>query len=86
MWVHPHHRGKGVGHELVMRGVEWVREHKDSKWTDEKEKVVILLVHDDNARGRALYAKAGFEDIVQMPMDNGERWMFLRLADRRRVH
>ncbi|KAF9223000.1 hypothetical protein BS17DRAFT_755427 [Gyrodon lividus] len=82
MWVHPAHRGKGIASELVRASLEWVRTNVDPKFSGEKEgkeKVVILLVYDDNAGGRTLYSKVGFRDLVGVPTRDGERWMSVKV-------
>ncbi|WP_262695552.1 GNAT family N-acetyltransferase [Kordiimonas aquimaris] len=53
MSVHPDHRGKGIGQELLNTYTGWVSEHNQlSK--------VELHVHSDNAIAIHLYEKAGF--------------------------
>ncbi|KIJ64600.1 hypothetical protein HYDPIDRAFT_111973 [Hydnomerulius pinastri MD-312] len=82
MWVHHDHRGKGVGYRLVKEGMEWARKNVDPKFANdevEKEKVVLLLVGDHNSGGRALYSRAGFRDLVEMPAQEGERWMVVKV-------
>ncbi|KIK72852.1 hypothetical protein PAXRUDRAFT_836368, partial [Paxillus rubicundulus Ve08.2h10] len=82
MWVHPGHRGKDVGRELVMASLEWARTNVDPKFSGEqegKEKVVLLLVYNSNASGRALYSKMGFGDLVGVPVEDGQRWMSVKV-------
>ncbi|KAG1732407.1 acyl-CoA N-acyltransferase [Suillus paluster] len=83
MWVHPEHRGRGLGTRLVKEGVEWVRTNMDPKNDVEgrRDKMVLLLVGDDNASGRALYQKMGFTDSTSMPPDGeGHSWMSLKVS------
>ncbi|KAH7885516.1 acyl-CoA N-acyltransferase [Phlebopus sp. FC_14] len=79
MWVHPDHRGKGIGYKLVARGLDWAREHEDPKFVGDVGKVVLLQCRDYNARGRALYTKAGFRDLLDVPVENEIRWMSVKL-------
>ncbi|KAG6376901.1 hypothetical protein JVT61DRAFT_929 [Boletus reticuloceps] len=83
MWVHPAHRGKGVGAQLVNACLEWARTNVDIKFLNEKggdsEKVVALLVYNDNVAGRTLYSRTGFTDIEGVPAEEGERWMLARV-------
>jgi len=83
MWVHPAHRGNGVGAQLVNACLEWTRTNVDIKFLNEKggdsEKVVALLVYNDNVAGRTLYSRTGFTDIEEVPAKEGERWMLARV-------
>lgn len=83
MWVHPAHRGKGVGVQLVKACLEWVRTNVDIKFSSENsgdfEKVAVLLVYEDNVAGRALYSRVGFSDLDGVPTKEGERWMVARV-------
>jgi GNAT superfamily N-acetyltransferase len=82
MWVHSAHRGKGVGTELVRAALEWAQTNVDPKFPDrneEREKVVILLVYENNASARALYSKVGFRDLVGVPSEDGEQWMSVKI-------
>ncbi|KAF9240273.1 hypothetical protein BU15DRAFT_45918 [Melanogaster broomeanus] len=82
MWVHPAHRGKGVGAELVRAGLEWARTNVDPKFSDEnveREKVVAMAVFENNTGGRALYSKVGFRDLVGVPAKDGERWLSIKV-------
>jgi len=83
MWVHPAHRGRGVGTRLVKEGLEWARTNVDPKNDTEgtRDKMVLLQVKGHNASGRALYQKAGFTDLSTMPSDKeGNIWMSLKVA------
>ena len=52
VWVHPDHRGAGLLARLVDEVAAWARERGAER--------LRLLVHTDNARARAAYAKIGF--------------------------
>jgi ribosomal protein S18 acetylase RimI-like enzyme len=52
VWVHPDHRGVGLLGRLVDRVEAWAREQDVDR--------MRLLVHTDNGRARAAYAKIGF--------------------------
>jgi ribosomal protein S18 acetylase RimI-like enzyme len=54
VWVHPDHRGAGLLGRLVDRVEAWAREHDVDR--------MRLLVHADNGRARAAYAKIGFTE------------------------
>jgi GNAT superfamily N-acetyltransferase len=79
LWVHPEHRGRGLGTRLVKEGLEWVRTNMDPKndLEGKRDKMILLLVGDHNASGRALYQKVGFTDLTSMPP--GERNSYMNL-------
>lgn len=52
MWVHPAHRGQGVGKQLVESVVDWARERGLER--------VSLWVTESNASAIALYTRCGF--------------------------
>ena len=83
MWVHPAHRGKGVGVQLVKACLEWARTNVDVKFSSESsgdfEKVALLLVKGDNVAGNALYSRAGFTYLEGVSAGEGERWMLAKV-------
>lgn len=83
MWVHPAHRGKGVGAQMVNACLEWARTNVDVKFSSENsgnfEKVVVLLVYGDNVAGNALYSRAGFTYLEGVSASEGERWMLAKV-------
>lgn len=82
MWVHPEHRGKGVAKELVKRGLEWARTFSDPHFaheSGEKEKVVVLMVHDHNKSACTLYTKMGFRGLKEASCVEGCRWMAVKV-------
>ncbi|EGN96514.1 hypothetical protein SERLA73DRAFT_184582 [Serpula lacrymans var. lacrymans S7.3] len=80
MWVHPKHRGNGLGRKLVALLLEWVRNHDDPKNENKErlDKVVTLMVAEFNESARALYDKMGFQEIQSMKQDEGFVWMMSR--------
>lgn len=83
VWVHPAHRGKGVGARLVNACLEWARTNVDIKFASENsgdlEKVVVLLVNDNNVTGHALYSRTGFTDVEGVPVEEGQTWMLAKV-------
>ncbi|KAG1818640.1 acyl-CoA N-acyltransferase [Suillus subaureus] len=82
LWVHPEHRGRGLGTRLTEEGLEWARTNMDSKNDSEekRDRIIILLVGDDNASGRALYQKVGFTNLTSMPPREGNSYMSMKVA------
>ena len=82
MWVHPAHRGKGVGTQLVNACLEW-RTNVDIKFSSkhggDDEKVVVLLVHDSNVAGHTLCSRTGFTELERVSAREGKRWMLARV-------
>ena len=59
--VAPAHQGKGIGQQLLQECVNGLR--------SVGLKRAIILVSDENARGRSFWLRSGWEDIVgAMPM------------------
>ncbi|MBV2153773.1 GNAT family N-acetyltransferase [Kitasatospora sp. SUK 42] len=56
VYVRPEARGTGLAHDLIRAAQEW-------SWslTEPRIERVRLFVHEDNARARAMYVRAGFE-------------------------
>ena len=85
MWVHPAHRGKGVGAQLVRACLEWARTNVDIKFSGENsgdfEKVVVLLVYADNVAAHAFYSREGFTylDGVSVAERKGGRCMLAKV-------
>ncbi|KAG9315973.1 hypothetical protein JVU11DRAFT_3630 [Chiua virens] len=90
MWVDHAHRGKGLGARLVEECLEWARAHVDPAFStlengrgSDREKVVVLMVYENNAAGVALYSKMGFVDLKGLPPREGhlegEKWMLAKL-------
>ncbi|MFD1663266.1 GNAT family N-acetyltransferase [Streptomyces caeni] len=67
VFVRPEQRGTGLAEALFAAGLEWA-------WDRGAERV-RLIVHEDNARARALYRKVGFAPsgvTVPLTADSGE--------------
>lgn len=85
MWVHPAHRGKGVGAQLVKACLEWARTNVDIKFLGENsgdfEKVVVLLVYADNTAAHAVYSRTGFTYLegVSVAEREGGRCMLAKV-------
>ncbi|KAG2033451.1 acyl-CoA N-acyltransferase [Suillus americanus] len=82
LWVHPEHRGRGLGTRLVKEGLEWVRTNVDPNSDSEgkRDRMILLLVGNDNASGRALYQKVGFTNLTSMPPGEGNSYMCMKVA------
>ncbi|KAG2066890.1 hypothetical protein BDR04DRAFT_1159671 [Suillus decipiens] len=82
LWVHPEHRGRSLGTRLMKEGLEWVRTNMDPKNDSEgkRDKMILLVVGDGNANGRALYQKMGFMDLTSMPKGEGKTYMSLKVV------
>jgi ribosomal protein S18 acetylase RimI-like enzyme len=52
MWVHPAHRGHGVGDALITEMFRWV---KEKRWSQ-----LVLRVADGNGAARGLFLRHGF--------------------------
>lgn len=65
MWVHPEHRGKGIGKRLIKEGFEWVKRRREEGLHDEKnaKRTLLLEVHKENEAGVALYRSVGFDEL-----------------------
>ena len=57
MWVHPDHRGKGVGRMLLEGASGWAREYAKTNAMDEFD--VVLEVYRNNLRARGECTGAG---------------------------
>jgi GNAT superfamily N-acetyltransferase len=85
MWVHPEHRGKSVGAQLVEACLEWARSNVDIKFSGKNsggfEKVVVLLVYVDNVAAHAFYSRAGFTYLegVSAAAREGGRCMLVKV-------
>lgn len=79
MWVHPAHRGKGVGKRLVDACLDWARTNIDTKLSTGLERVAVLLVRNDNVAARVLYSRAGFTELGEVSSSEGETWMMAKI-------
>jgi ribosomal protein S18 acetylase RimI-like enzyme len=74
MWVHPSHRGKGLGRKLIEAGFAWVQANSEARAVHSY--AVALQVKKDNLGAKSLYRTTGFQK-VQDEGDN-EIWMISR--------
>lgn len=77
-WVHPEHRAKGLGKELIKQGLEWARTAQFMETDEETERMVIACVHDCSRGAQALFTKLGFCDLDMQPWE-GERCMAIKV-------
>lgn len=64
MWVHPEHRRKGLGRNLISQAVEWVK-HRDLP-AESKGSSIVLEVTKANVGVATLYREMGFVDIEEV--------------------
>ncbi|KAK7681728.1 hypothetical protein QCA50_015075 [Cerrena zonata] len=77
MWVHPEHRGKGVGKRLLKEGIEWVKRRREGGLHGEKKTELTLALKGrrGNEAGVALYRSVGFEIVTVDDADSDTFWM-----------
>lgn len=73
MWVHPHHRKRGLGKRLVEETFEWIRRRE----VGIKKRTIALQITDENEAGRVLYSRTGFHPVPEVPSDH--EWMLARV-------
>ncbi|WP_284227061.1 GNAT family N-acetyltransferase [Mycobacterium antarcticum] len=52
LWLEPHARGRGLGHDLVSAAIDWAR--------SQRARIVTLRVDTANATARGVYERLGF--------------------------
>jgi ribosomal protein S18 acetylase RimI-like enzyme len=73
MWVHPEHRGRGIGARLLHAVVEWA--------AGDGAREVSLWVADGNETAAGLYRRAGFvptgrrQPLPSNPAVGEEEWV-----------
>src|SRR5262249_40367955 len=78
MWVHPDHRGRGLGLAVMQAAIGEARARGCS--------LMFLSTHSFQAP--AFYEKLGFETIATIPdkpLGHAEHWMRLRLQSEDRI-
>ncbi|KDQ62812.1 hypothetical protein JAAARDRAFT_30722 [Jaapia argillacea MUCL 33604] len=80
MWVHPTHRGKGLGSQLIRAGFDHVEKYQVGKLGDGytgELKLLVLEVLKDNEDARRLYAKESFVEVGEgaLCQGGGSVWM-----------
>lgn len=76
VYVRPEARGTGLAHDLIRAAQEW-------SWslTEPRIERVRLFVHEDNARARAMYVRAGFKPSgVALPVPGDSTGREVELA------
>ncbi|KAF9441755.1 hypothetical protein P691DRAFT_714906 [Macrolepiota fuliginosa MF-IS2] len=80
VWIHPSHRGKGLGRRLISAGMDWTRAD-DETGPPEERRTLLIQVMKDNKPAISLYSSMGFQSIG---LDEGNEsdsttWMGMRL-------
>lgn len=82
MWIAPKHRRRGLGQDLLQASLAWAAQDvlRETSGADGpgKQAEVFLFLALDNAKGRGLYEKLGFEavGVTTAPGGRGEiQWM-----------
>ncbi|KAL1939681.1 hypothetical protein VTO73DRAFT_9714 [Trametes versicolor] len=82
MWIAPEHRRRGLGQDLLQASLAWaakdVSRDTSGAGDPEKQAEVFLFLALDNAKGRGLYEKSGFDAVAvtTAPGGRGEiQWM-----------
>ncbi len=77
-WVHPGHRRKGLGREMIAAGLEWIQ--ADDGVSSGDERMLLLQVARNNQRAISLYTSIGFRQIGgDEGMKDDNVWMGMEL-------
>ncbi|KAF7768363.1 hypothetical protein Agabi119p4_7606 [Agaricus bisporus var. burnettii] len=80
VWVHPSHRGKGLGKRLVSAGMDWVRADEAGHNSTDKQ-ILLLQIMPGNKSAIKLYRSIGFHPIESdKGATNTDIWMGMELA------
>jgi len=62
-WIHPEHRGKGIGKKLMLEGLNWVKRREKAlvKEDEDEDTMVVLDVRTANLEAVGLYTAVGFK-------------------------
>nr|GAT54637.1 GNAT family [Mycena chlorophos] len=72
MWVHPEHRRRGVGKNLVTKAIAYVRERTEGE-SDETRRTINLEVHGFNVAAKSMYESLGFRDVLDGKCEDPNR-------------
>jgi ribosomal protein S18 acetylase RimI-like enzyme len=80
MWVHPRHRRRGLGAQLLKAAKGWIGGHGGGEQAQSAKKVVLLGVRPSNMGAITLYRSAGYVEIKDNEVqDEEEIWMALEV-------
>lgn len=80
VWVHPGHRRKGLGREMISAGLEWIQ--KDDGINPRDGRMLLLQVAQHNKHAISLYTSIGFRHIaVDKGAEDNNVWMGMALQD-----
>jgi ribosomal protein S18 acetylase RimI-like enzyme len=81
VWVHPSHRGKGLGKKMIMAGMDWIRADDDRLKSETETPVaerrtLLLQVTPNNQQAIGLYSSMGFGFIEgDVDTEDNNLWM-----------
>ncbi|KXN84325.1 hypothetical protein AN958_12740 [Leucoagaricus sp. SymC.cos] len=76
VWMHPSHRGKGLGKKMIAAGMEWIRADDGHGSEVAGERHLLLQVTPDNHPAIGLYSSMGFH-LIEADDDSRDEnlWM-----------
>lgn len=79
IWVHPSHRGKGLGKKMIASGMDWIRAD-DVPDSGVEKRTLLLQVVPDNQAAIGLYSAMGF-NMIEADEDVQDKnvWMGMEL-------
>ncbi|KAF7322466.1 GNAT family [Mycena chlorophos] len=72
MWVHPEHRRRGIGKNLVTKAIAFVRSRTEGE-PDETRRTINLEVHGFNVAAKSMYESLGFREVVDGKCEDPNR-------------